>query len=158
MTVVYGPGVRMKFSTTRRPSTVRDLSIRDGRTGWGVHGVGVNCMNHIMCTWSPHCDIQCPNDQIWSCFAPGMAPSANLSPGDLYIAFGCADLKSGCDPTENVPSWSDRVWYIIWCSVVACVIHDAIISHMVYPEICVNLHIEIPTTLGHGSASEISHP
>ena len=30
MTVVYGPGVWMKFPTTRRPSTARDLSIRDG--------------------------------------------------------------------------------------------------------------------------------
>ncbi len=40
MTVVYGPGVWIDFSTTRRLSTIRDLSIRDGTTGWGVLDVG----------------------------------------------------------------------------------------------------------------------
>ena len=38
-----------------------------------------------------------------------MAHSAHLSPYDLYIAFGCADLKDSCDPTESVPSWFDQV-------------------------------------------------
>ncbi len=40
MAVVYGLGVQMKFSTTHRPSMTRDLSIRDGKTGWVIHGVG----------------------------------------------------------------------------------------------------------------------
>ena len=46
MTVVYGPGVQIKFPTTRRPSIVRDLSIRDG-TGWGVRDVCVKCADPI---------------------------------------------------------------------------------------------------------------
>ena len=41
MTVVYGSGMRMKFPTTRRLSTIRDLSIHDGKNGWGVRDVGV---------------------------------------------------------------------------------------------------------------------
>ena len=49
MTVVYGPGEWMKFSTTRRLSTARDLSIRDGTTGWGVCDVGVNYTDPV--TW-----------------------------------------------------------------------------------------------------------
>ncbi len=40
MTVVYGLGVWMEFPTTRRLSIVRDLSIRDGKTGWGDYDVG----------------------------------------------------------------------------------------------------------------------
>ncbi len=57
MTVVYGLGVQMKFSTTRQLSTARDLSIRDGTTGWGVHDVGAKS--------------GCPSGRIWSCFTPG---------------------------------------------------------------------------------------
>ncbi len=40
MTVVYGSGVWMKIPMTRRLSIIRDLSIHDGKAGWGVHGVG----------------------------------------------------------------------------------------------------------------------
>ena len=71
MAVVYGPGVRMEFSTTRRASIVRDLSIRDGTTGWGVYDVGAKSIYPIM-----HKQLCCfliirSDDQIWSCFAPG---------------------------------------------------------------------------------------
>ncbi len=48
MTVVYGTGVLIKFPTTRRLSIIRDPSIRDGRTGWDIHGVNVNCTNPII--------------------------------------------------------------------------------------------------------------
>ncbi len=41
MTAVYGLGVWIGFSMTRRLSTIRDLSIRDEKTGCGVHGVCV---------------------------------------------------------------------------------------------------------------------
>ncbi len=49
MTIVYVLGVRMKFPTTRRQSTIRDLSIHDGKPEWGVYGVGAistNPMKH----------------------------------------------------------------------------------------------------------------
>ncbi len=40
-----------------------------------------------------------------------------MSPGDLYVVFGYTDLKNSCESTENVPSWFDWVWYIVWYSV-----------------------------------------
>ena len=71
MTVVYGPGVRIDFSTTRRPSTVRDLSIRDGKTGWGVYDVDAKSIYPIMYKQLSCFVVKCPSDQIWSCFATG---------------------------------------------------------------------------------------
>ena len=71
MTVVYGPGVWIEFPTTRRSSTVRDLSIRDGKTGWGVRGVGAKSMWPIMPQQLCCFLIVRPDDQIWSCFATG---------------------------------------------------------------------------------------
>ena len=87
-----------------------------------------------------------------------MALSAHLSPCDLYFGFVCPDLKSSCAPTENVPSWFDRVWYFVWYNVNACVSLDDPISFTFYPEIGVNLQLKIPTSLGPGYASEIGHP
>ena len=87
-----------------------------------------------------------------------MASSAHLSPGGFYIAFECANLKTSCDPTENVPSWFDRVWYFVWYSADAGVSLNDPISFTFYPEICVNLQLKIPTNLAASSASEISHP
>ena len=48
MTVVYGLCAWMENPTTRRLSIIRDLSICDGITGWGVHGVGINCTDPII--------------------------------------------------------------------------------------------------------------
>ena len=48
MPVSYGSGARMKFSTTRRLCMYRDLSIRDGKTGWGIDGGGENTIHPIM--------------------------------------------------------------------------------------------------------------
>ena len=44
-----------------------------------------------------------------------MAPSAHLSPGGFYVAFGCADLECGCDPTESVPRGFDCLGSVVWC-------------------------------------------
>ena len=85
-----------------------------------------------------------------------MAHSAYLSLCDFYAGFVCPDLKNGCDPIENVPSWFDWVWYFVWYSVDVYVSLDDPISFTFYPEICVNLHIKIPTNLGPGYTSEIS--
>ncbi len=71
MTVVYGQGVWMKFSTTRRLSTARDLSIRDGTTGWGVYDVGAKSIYPIIPQQLSCFVVGCPCDQIWSCFTPG---------------------------------------------------------------------------------------
>ena len=87
-----------------------------------------------------------------------IAHSAHLSPNVFYVGFMCPDLKNGCVPTENVPNWFDRVWYFVWYSVVACVIRDGHIMCTVYTVCYPDLHIKIPTNLGPGSASEISHP
>ena len=83
-----------------------------------------------------------------------MALSAHLSPNELYVAFMCTYLKNGCDPTENVPSWFDRVWYFVWYSANASVSLDYPISFTFDPD----LHIKIPTNLGPGSASKIGNP
>ncbi len=89
---------------------------------------------------------------------PEMTSSAHLSPCDLHMTFECAVLKNGCDPTDNIPSWFDWVCNIVWYSVDPDVSLDDPISPNLYPEMCVNLHIKIPTNLGPGYASEISHP
>ena len=158
MTVVSGSGVRMKFSTTRRQSTVRDLSIRDGTTGWGVRDVGQNRF-----TLYPSISFAVSSSDVKGAKCgrvshQEMAPSAHLSPCGFYVGFACPDLKSGCAPTENVPSWFDWVWYLVWCRASADVSLGTPISPTVYPVCYPDLHIKIPTNLGPGSASEIGHP
>ena len=76
-----------------------------------------------------------------------MASSAHLSPYEFYAVFGHSDLESSCDPTENVPSWFDRVWYIVWYSVDACVSSKWPVYLTSYLVFYPNLHIEIPTNL-----------
>ena len=71
MTVVYGSGVWMEFSTTRRLSTARDLSIRDGTTGWGVYDVGVKSIWPIIPQQLSCFVVDRQIIQFWSCFAPG---------------------------------------------------------------------------------------
>ncbi len=43
-----------------------------------------------------------------------MAHSVHLPPDDVYVAFGCTDLKCSCDPTDSVPRLFDRVYNIVW--------------------------------------------
>ncbi len=87
-----------------------------------------------------------------------MTPAAHLSPCDLYVAFGCTDLKSGCHPTENVPSWFALICNNVWYSTDACVRINDPISFTLYPEMCVNLQLKIPTNLGPSYALEINQP
>ena len=131
MAVVYGLGVQMKFSTTHRPSMTRDLSIRDGKTGWVIHGVGkkirvtynVPTALQFRPCWS-RCVIYSSDTQ------PYWTHSARTSSNVFYTGFADPDFESSCDPTEKVPNWFDRVWHIVWCNVDVCVIR-------VYP-ICPN--------------------
>ncbi len=71
ISVVYGLGVWMEFSTTRRQSTIHDLSIRDGKTGLGNYDVGAKFIYPIMYQQLCCFVVRCPDDQIWSCFTPG---------------------------------------------------------------------------------------
>ncbi len=68
-----------------------------------------------------------------------MTLSAYLSQCNLYAVFECTDLKNSCDPTENIPSWFDRVCNFVWYNADACVSFDTYISHLVYPKMCGNL-------------------
>ncbi len=79
-----------------------------------------------------------------------MTHSVYLSPGELYVGFRC-------DATENVPSWFDWVWNIVWCNVDA---HVSVKWHVrpTFYLICYpDFGIKMPTNLGTGFASEISH-
>ncbi len=69
--IVYGLDVWIEFPTTRRLSTIRDLSLRDGTTGRGVYDVGAKSVWPIslkqLCTFV----VDRQSVQFWSCFAPG---------------------------------------------------------------------------------------
>ncbi len=57
----------------------------------------------------------------------------------FYTGFWCSDLESGCDTTENIPSWFDWVWYLVWYNVNANVSVDDPISFTFYPVWCPDL-------------------
>ncbi len=61
----------MNFSMTRRQSTVRDLSIRDGATGWGVCDVGAKSIYPISLKQLYTFVVDRQSNQIWLCFTPG---------------------------------------------------------------------------------------
>ena len=42
-------------------------------------------------------------------------------------------MESSCDATENIPSWFDWVWYLVWCNVDAYVSDGTPISFTVCP-------------------------
>ncbi len=86
-----------------------------------------------------------------------MTHSAWLSLCGFYVGFGCADSKSGCDPIENIPRGFDCVGNFVWCGADAGVSLDDPITLTSYPVICSKFHIQIPTNLGPGYASEMSH-
>ncbi len=79
-----------------------------------------------------------------------MTHSAHVSQCVLYVGFGYADLKSGCDPTENVPSWCDRVCNLVWYNDDTCASLSTPISFTCYPVSYPDFHIKIPTNLGPG--------